>query len=251
MADTVLLERSGPVARILLNRPAVLNAINRQMAHDLEVALTDVEADPEIRVIVVTGAGRAFSAGRDAREIGEPSHRSAAELWDRFEQLDKPVIGAVNGVCYTGALSMVLAFDLIVASESAVFADTHARFGMLHGGGATQRLRALVGPLWAREIIFTSRPISALEAERIGLVNRVVPADELDETVMTLAMSIAANDPGAVRAAKRAINDGIRWGTATGMQLESRAYREQRRRVAHGEARIDVQIPARDSEESR
>jgi enoyl-CoA hydratase/carnithine racemase len=248
---TLLVERSGQVARIVLNRPEVLNAINRQMADDIDAALTELEGDDEVRVIVVTGAGRAFSAGRDAKEIGAPSHRSAADLWDRFEQLDKPVIGAINGLCYTGALSMVLAFDLIVASESAVFADTHARFGMLHGGGATQRLRALVGPLRAREIIFSSVPIDAAEAGRIGLVNRVVAAADLDQAVMDLAQRIAANDPAAVRAAKRAINDGLRWGTATGMQLEARAYRQQRRRVAQGEARIEVQLPARDTEVTR
>jgi enoyl-CoA hydratase len=243
--QTLLVERLDRVAKLTLNRPEVLNAINRSMTDELELALTELEADPEVRVIVVTGAGRAFSSGRDAREIGSSAHRSAGELWERFERIGKPIIGAINGPCYTGALSMVLAFDVLIASEAATFADTHARFGMRHGGGATQRLRAIVGPLRAKELLFGSRPIDAHEAERIGLVNRVVPADQLEAQVMELARAIADNDPDAVRVAKESVNAGLRWGTAVGMELEAREYRAQRRRVAEGEARIDIRIPGR------
>src|SRR5262245_50501680 len=108
------------------------------MLSDVDDALTELEQDPDIRVIVVTGAGRAFSAGRDLKEIGGATHRTGADVWSRFETIGKPVIAAVNGLCYTGALSMLTCFDLVVAAESAVFADTHTRYGMVHGGGSTQ-----------------------------------------------------------------------------------------------------------------
>lgn len=212
------------------------------MLAELDTALDIVDGDPEIRVVVVTGAGRAFSAGRDVKEIGSAGHRSGADLWNRLEQLNRPVIGAINGLCYTGALSMVLCFDIVIAADTATFADTHAKFGMLHGGGATQRLRERVGALHAKELLFSSRPISGAEAERIGLVNRAVPAGELMDEVMQLAATIAANDATAIRVAKSLINAGARWGSAVGFELEAREYRTQRKQVAAGEATIDVRV---------
>jgi enoyl-CoA hydratase len=240
--ETILVAREGAVGTITLDRPKALNAINGRMATELAAALEELEADPAIKVIVVTGAGRAFSAGRDVKEIGGAGHRAAADLWSRIETLGKPVIAAVNGLCYTGALSMLLCFDLVVASEDATFADTHAKSGMYHGGGATQRLRNRVGALKAKELLFTCRPIDAPEAERIGLVNRVVPADRLMAEVNELARVIAGNDPDAIRVSKSLINQGATWGTAVGMDLEAREYRAQRRRVAAGEASIDVVV---------
>lgn len=247
--ETILIERIERVARITLNRPESLNAINLLMADELEAALTELDSDPGVGAVVVTGAGRAFSAGRDAKEIGKASHRSAADLWNHFETIGKPVIGAVNGLCYTGALSMLLSFDLVVAADTAVFADTHAKFGMFHGGGATQRLRDMVGPLKAKEIIFSSQPMTAAEAERIGLVNRVVPAAELAEAAQALATTIAANDPDTLRVAKQLINQGMRWGTAVGLDLEAREYRAQRERVADGRALIEIRTQ-RDEKET-
>jgi len=238
--ETILLDRADGIGRITLNRPSSLNAINQRMVVEIDAALDDLEADPGVRVIIVTGAGRAFSAGRDMKEIGGAGHRSAAELWDRLEALGKPVIAAVNGLCYTGALSMILCFDMVIAAESAIFADTHTRFGMYHGGGATQRLRNAVGPLKAKEIILSGRKIDAHEAERIGLVNRTVPDAELDAAVTELAALVAANDPDALRVAKSLINLGARWGTAVGFDQEGREYRRQRKAVAEGAARIEV-----------
>jgi enoyl-CoA hydratase/carnithine racemase len=124
---------------------------------------------------------------------------------------------------------MLACFDLVIASESAVFADTHTRYGMVHGGGSTQRLRNLVGARKAKELIFTSEPIGAAEAERIGLVNRVVAAEMLEAAVRDLADKIMKNDAAAIGVAKRLINDGQLWGTAVGFELEARAYRHQRR----------------------
>lgn len=239
---TVLLDRSDAVATITLNRPDSLNAINGQMLGELEAILADLDDDPDIRVVIVTGAGRAFSAGRDAKEIGSASHRSAAALWNQIETLSKPVMAAVNGLCYTGALSMLLCFDLVVASEDAKFADTHAKFGMLHGGGTTQRLRNAIGAVRAKELLFTCEPLDAQEAYRLGLVNRVVPADQLLEAAGQLAASIARNDPNAIAKTKMIMNHGTRWGTAVGFETEAIEYRAQRRAVASGKAAIDVSV---------
>lgn len=238
--ETILVNRADGIGRITLNRPEALNAINQQMVVDIEAALDDLEADADVRVIVVTGAGRAFSAGRDMKEIGGAGHRTGATLWDRLELLPKPVIAAVNGLCYTGALSMVLCFDMVIAAEGAVFADTHTKFGMYHGGGATQRLRDMVGPLLAKEIILAGRKVSGREAERIGLVNRCVPDVDLDAAVTELASMVVRNDPDAMGVAKSLINLGSRWGTAVGFDQEARAYRRQRRAVEDGTKAIVV-----------
>jgi enoyl-CoA hydratase/carnithine racemase len=238
--ETLLVERVESAGIITLNRPAALNAINNLMMDEFGLALAELEADADVRVIVVTGAGRAFSAGRDMKEIGTASHRTAADVWIQIEDLGKPVIAAVNGACYTGALSMLLCFDLVVAADVATFADTHAKFGMNHGGGTTQRLRNAVGPIRAKELLFTCKPINADEAQRIGLVNRVVPLADLLTEVLELARTIAGNDPGALRTTKMLINHGTTWGSAMGFELERREYRSQRRAVAEGAATISV-----------
>jgi enoyl-CoA hydratase len=238
--ETILVDEADGTGKITLNRPGALNAINNKMLDELGIALTNLDADPEIRVLVVTGAGRAFSAGRDKGEIGQPTHRSASDLWVRIEDLGKPIIAAVNGLCYTGALSMLLCFDLVIAADVAIFADTHAKFGMYHGGGTTQRLRSVVGPLKAKEILFSCEPMDAAEAMRIGLVNRVVPSEQLDQEVAALARAIARNDPDAIRVAKTLINQGTKWGSAVGFELEEREYRRQRKAVADGTAKIEI-----------
>jgi enoyl-CoA hydratase/carnithine racemase len=239
---TIIVDRSDAVATITLNRPNALNAINGQMLDELERAFAELDDDADVRVIVVTGAGRAFSAGRDAKEIGAASHRSAAELWEQIEELRKPVIAAVNGLCYTGALSMLLCFDLVVAGDAATFADTHAKFGMLHGGGTTQRLRNAIGAVRAKELLFTCEPIDAHEAHRLGLVNRVVAEDQLLDTASRLADSISRNDPNAIAKTKMSMNHGTKWGTAVGFEMEAIEYRQQRRSVASGAAAINVQV---------
>jgi enoyl-CoA hydratase/carnithine racemase len=227
--ETLELDEDQSLGVIRLNRPEALNAINQQMLLDLDAALDRLEQSGSVRVIVLTGTGRAFSAGRDLKEIGGEIHRTGLDIWARLESIPKPVIAAVNGLCYTGALSMVLAADLIVAADTAVFADTHAKFGMFHGGGSTQRLRELIGPRRAKELLFTCAPISATEAERIGLVNRVVPASELMDAVRDLAQAIAANDAAALGAEKELITRGVRWGSTIGLELENREYTRQRR----------------------
>jgi len=237
--ETVLLDKADGLGTIRLNRPKALNAINDQMLADLNAALDDLEADEAIRVIAITGEGRAFSAGRDLKEISTEVHRSAGDVWARLTTIGKPVVAVVNGLCYTGALSMLLACDLVIAADTAVFADTHAKFGMLHGGGTTQRLRDLVGPRRAKELLFTCEPIDAAEAWRIGLVNRVVPAEQLEDTARNLAASIIKNNAVAMASSKYLINAGLQWGTSVGLELETREYKRQRREKAD-ELRADT-----------
>jgi enoyl-CoA hydratase/carnithine racemase len=227
--ETIVLTKEQGLATLTFNRPRVLNAINQRMLEEIEHALTDFEQDDEVRVIAFTGTGRAFSSGRDLKEIGIASHQTGAEVWSRLETIGKPVIAAVNGLCFTGALSMLLSFDIVIAAEEATFADTHARYGMVHGGGTSQRLRDVVGPRRAKEMLFTCAPITAAEAERIGLVNRVVPADALMSVVRDVAQQISKNDPAALRSAKYLINAGQKWGTAVGLELEAHEYQKQRR----------------------
>ncbi len=219
--ESVILDQKDGVAKITLNRPKVLNAMNLALLKDLVEALKEADADPSVKVIIITGAGRAFSAGRDFKEVGSSDFQIGGDFYASAEKVSKPVIAAVNGPCYTGALELVMCCDLVIASESAVFADTHARFGIVSGGGQTQRLPRLLGKLKAKELLFTSEPITAREAERIGLVNKVVPADQLDNEVEALAGKIKKNSPRALATIKALINDGSRTTLASGLKLET------------------------------
>lgn len=238
--ETLLIETNESVTEVTLNRPDVLNAMNNKMLRELGGALAGADADPDIRAVIITGAGRAFSAGRDANEIGEADHVSGSEVWNLIERMGTAVMAAVNGLCYTGALSMLLCFDVVVASSEARFADTHAKYGMRHGGGSTQRLRDAVGRLKAKEMMFTCEPIDAYEAHRLGIVNHVVAPDELLSVTREIAAKIASNDANTISATKHLINQGAIWGTAIGLELEQQEYRAQRMAISQGEARLEI-----------
>jgi enoyl-CoA hydratase len=138
-----------------------------------------------------------------------------------LEDLSKPVIAAVNGYCFTGSLELATCADIIIASENAVFGDTHARFGIVPGGGQTQRLPRLIGPRKAKEMMFASDMISAQEAERIGLVNKVVPPEKLEEAAMEMAEKILKNIPETIRTIKRLVNEGMKTDFETGFKMEA------------------------------
>ncbi len=227
--QTVLLDRADGVARITLNRPRVLNSISAGLLNDLKAALGEADDDDSVGVVVITGAGRAFSAGVDIKtrdpETGQavsPSRELALEVLDIIEKLSKPVIAAVNGHCLTGALELATACDIIVASERAVFGDTHARWGLTPTWGGSQRLPRLIGALKAKELFFTGDILSAAEAERIGLVNRVVPDETLDEAVREMAAKILANSRETIRIEKSLVNRGLEMDYAAGLALERR-----------------------------
>jgi len=224
---TIICEKKDGIARITLNRPEVLNALNAQLFIELKEALEDIASDDTVGVVVLTGRGRAFSAGADVKEMNTGNQdRSPNRRWLHFEvneaieNLDKPVIAAINGYCLTGALETVTACDIIVAAENAIFGDTHARWGLTPGGGMTQRLPRRIGAYKAKEMIFTCETLTAREAEQIGLVNKVVAPEELDKAVDELARKILANSQASIRIQKSLINRGLRLDYASGLELE-------------------------------
>jgi enoyl-CoA hydratase len=217
MTDTyqsIRLERSGPIAVLTLARPERLNAIDKRMLEELQHALDAVERDEEFRVLVVKGAGGNFSSGFDLKEQME-ARPSGHEAWrkildrdfsavTRFWHLKKPTIAAVQGFCLAGACELALMCDITIAAEDAIFGEPELKFG---AGIVVMILPWLVGPKRAKEIIFTGADrVAAPEAARIGLVNRVVPTDQLESAALALARRIAVIDPALVQRTKRAIN---------------------------------------------
>jgi len=231
--ENISLERKEGIAKIVLNRPEALNALNTPLLSELAGALEEVEKDPQTKVAIITGAGRAFSAGMDMKEVsrveeGLPRRIELAwEISQKIEGMSKPVIAMVNGYCYTGALELIMHCDMIIASESAVFADTHARYGLIHGWGGTQHLPRLIGTMKAKELLFASEPVTAAEAERIGLVNKVVPAGKLEEFTKELAGKIIKNSETSVKAIKSLVNRGIRMNLKEGLKLEASEYKHR------------------------
>jgi enoyl-CoA hydratase len=228
--SVVLVEKSGGIATITLNRPEALNALNAELRDAIEHAFRALAKDAEVRVAILTGAGRAFSAGIDLKELSSArTLRSGAADYDMISAIrdfEAPLIGAVNGHAITGGFELALACDLLIASESAVFADTHARVGIVPGWGLSQRLPRLIGIARAKELSLTGNFIDAEQAERWGLVNRVVPAHELLPACRQLALDMLSCDPPSLRRCKQMIDRGYAGTFADGMALEQRISRE-------------------------
>ncbi len=227
MTDLVLRSDTNGVATLTLNRPETLNALSPSLFVELRAHLDAIAADPEtVGCVVLRGAGRSFSAGNDIKAIQSgdraPSATFQAETLDLIEALPQPVIAQVHGHCYTGALELVLACDLAVAGESARFADTHGRWGMTPTWGMSQRLPRRIGPLRAKQMMFTGQPLSGAEAAAIGLVNQCLPDAELDDAVQALAAAIVTNSWHTLRADKRLVNEGQRYTLAEGLAFERR-----------------------------
>ncbi len=222
----IILEKKKAIAKITLNRPEALNALDEELMSELVAALDEIDKDDGLRVVILTGAGRAFSAGRDMKQILGERRRTGRSSYEALANSSKPVIAAVNGYCFTGAFEMVMCADIIIASESAVFCDTHARYGLIPGGGQTQRLPREIGPKKAKELMFTSDRISASEAERIGIVNKVVSPEKLEEAAMEMAEKIVNNDPKSLRVMKSLVNKGMQKDLETGLKMEMEAYDE-------------------------
>ena len=226
----LLVEKSGGIATITLNRPEALNALNGELRLAIEHAFRDLNEDPDVRAAILTGAGRAFSAGIDLKELSsgplESSGAAEYDLLDAMRDFGAPLIGAINGHAITGGFELALACDLLVASENAVFADTHARVGIVPGWGLSQKLPRLIGIARAKELSFTGNFIGAEQAERWGLVNRVVPAAELLPVCRQLAQDMLSCDPPSLRRYKQMIDRGYAVAFEDGMALERRASRE-------------------------
>ena len=227
-SELVITDIDGAIATVTLNRPEAMNALSRQLRQDLAATMYRLEANPEVRVVILTGAGeRAFTAGLDLKELGtEGLAATNAEGPDdnpvkAVELLTKPCIGAINGVAITGGFELALACDVLIASASARFADTHARVGIMPGWGLSQKLSRLIGPYRARELSLTGNFLDAATAADWGLVNRVVPAHELLPAARKLAADMATIDPAFAAAYKRLIGDGYATTFGEGLALET------------------------------
>ncbi len=223
----VTVERDGAVAVVTLNRPEAMNALSRGLRAQLAEAMKELEAETAIRVIVLTGAGtRAFTAGLDLKELGSEglgaanAAAPAANPVKAIEQCPKPVIGAINGVAITGGFELALACDILIASENARFADTHARVGIMPGWGLSQKLSRMIGISRAKELSLSGNFLDAQTACNWGLVNRVVAAADLLPAAMALAADIAGIDPGMVQAYKQLIDQGYAASFGDGLALE-------------------------------
>jgi enoyl-CoA hydratase len=214
--ETIIFEKKEAVAKITLNRPQALNAMNDVMFREIGQALEDSEEDNNIRVVVITGNGRAFCSGVDLKFAREKltSQKAKEDFYRlgnrvkmrRIEEMSKPVIAAVNGFALAGGFEIVLACDLAIAAEDATIGDQHMNYGLFGAGGSPYRLPLLVGIRKAKELIFTGKWISGKEAERIGLVNRAVPADQLESAVDEMVAQLADKSPVAMRISKAYIN---------------------------------------------
>ncbi len=227
MTGLVTRSDGGGVSTLTLNRPEALNALSPALFVELRAHIDAIAGQTEtVGCVVLRGAGKAFSAGNDIKAIqaGEraPSAHFQAETLDAIEALPQPVIAAVHGHCYTGALELVLACDLLVAAESARFADTHGRWSMTPTWGMSQRLWRRIGPLRAKELMFTGKVITGTEAAAMGLANHCVPEAELEPAASQLAAAIVSNSWHTLRADKRLVNEGQRYTLAEGLAFERR-----------------------------
>jgi enoyl-CoA hydratase/carnithine racemase len=229
--ETLLVERRNHVAYVTLNRPDVLNALNTTLRQELKRLFTDVEHDPDVRLVVITGAGRAFCAGADIKEWKEPGsvvedreERRHLNFWEAMSRLDCPIIAAINGFALGGGCELAMCCDIRLASDRAQLGLTELTLGIIPGGGGTQRLPRLIGRGKALELILTGKRIEAHEALRLGLVEQVVPHEQLMPAVEDLAQMIISRAPLAVKYAKEAIVRGLELPLQEGLKVEAELY---------------------------
>lgn len=228
--ENIIAEKKGAVGVITLNRPKALNALSAGLIADLGAALDDFEADAEIGCIVVTGSEKAFAAGADIKEMAGFSYMDAYKAdfitkgWERLAQCRKPVIAAVAGYALGGGCEIAMMCDFILAADTAKFGQPEITIGTIPGAGGTQRLTRFVGKSKAMEMCLTGRMMDAEEAERAGLVSRVIPAAELMDEVMKTAERIAAMSKPATMMAKEAVNRAYETTLAEGVRFERRLF---------------------------
>jgi enoyl-CoA hydratase/carnithine racemase len=229
--ETLVVERRDRIAYVTLNRPAALNALSTGLRRDLGDFFAAAQHDDEIRVVVLTGAGRAFCAGADIKEWKEPTsvvedrdERQRLNFWGAMRQCTFPIIAAINGFAVGGGCELALCCDIRIASDRAEMGLTEVTLGIIPGGGGTQRLPRLVGQGKALELILTGKRIEAQEAWRLGLVEQVVPHEQLMQTVEALALTITSRAPLAVKYAKEAVVRGQELSLEEGLKVEAELY---------------------------
>ena len=229
--ETIVFEKDKNVATITLNRPKAYNALNLKMFEELKWVFTKIEADEDVRVIIITGSGKFFAAGADISEISKiespaDAHHflRQADIFQIIEDFDRPVIAAISGLALGGGCELCLACDLRIAADNAVFGQPEIKIGVIPGGGGTQRLPRLIGMTKAKELLFTGETIDAAEACRLGLVNKVVPKDKLMEEAKAIAKKLASKPKAAFALIKRCIDNGLNMNLASGLTMEMDAF---------------------------
>lgn len=255
MTEVLLTETTQGVTIVTLNRPESLNALSAALRRALVHTFIQLKDDENTRVIILTGAGRAFTAGLDLKELGQTGFdtsggsMTAEDLQAVVRGCGKPVIGAINGFAITGGFELALMCDILVASTEAKFADTHVRMGVVPGWGLSQRLAALIGASRAKELSLTGNYLDAETAERWGLVNRVLPPAELLPHCIKLARDICSADPDTLAEVHRLIDFGWEHTVAEGLVEESKASVRHKTRLSAEvleQRRLAVQDRGRD-----
>ncbi|TMS46542.1 enoyl-CoA hydratase [Mycobacterium sp. DBP42] len=227
--ETILVTRTGRVATITLNRPKALNALNSQVMTEVTTAAAELDADSGVGAIIVTGSEKAFAAGADIKEMAELSFADVYsadffELWSKFAATRTPTIAAVAGYALGGGCELAMMCDILIAADSAKFGQPEIKLGVLPGMGGSQRLTRAIGKAKAMDLILTGRTIDAVEAERAGLVSRLVPADSLIDEALAVAETIAGMSLSASRMAKEAVNRAFESSLSEGLLYERRLF---------------------------
>lgn len=247
--ETIMYEKEDGIGIVTLNRPDRRNALNIVLVREMTRLIDEIAADEELRVVIITGGEKWFSAGADLRDLQETPAATFLDeiraLFRKIENFDRPVIAAINGYCLAGGCEMAISCDLRVAAENATFGLPEIRFGALAIGGATQRLPRIIGVGKAKEMHYTGDPIDAQEAYRIGLVNRIVAPGSVMDEARKLANTLAQRSPAALKMVKFLINAGMRTDLNTAMEFEAElsknlfaspeAFREETRKAAERE----------------
>ena len=232
MYEHIIVESAQSIATITFNRPKSLNALSSALLEELSHALDEICANEDIRVLILTGAGnKAFVAGADINELARLDtlkakvfiHKGLSAI-NKIAEMPIPVIAAVNGFALGGGLEIAMACDFIYASTNAAFGQPEIKLGLIPGYGGTQRLPRLIGPGRAKELLYTGDMLPAEEARQMGIANKVVAPEKLMESVMAVALNMAAKGKVSLRAAKQAVNNGLNADLATGLRIETDAF---------------------------
>ena len=228
--QTILVERRGAVGIVALNRPQALNALNAALVSEIGQVFDDLEADDAIGAIVLTGNEKAFAAGADIKEMADKTYMLAYQEdfitrgWERVAQCRKPVIAAVAGFALGGGCEVAMMCDIVIAAENARFGQPEINLGTMPGAGGTQRLPRFIGKAKAMDLCLTGRMMEAAEAERVGLVSRIVPADKLLEEAVAVAEKVASMSRPIAMMVKEAVNRAFETSLAEGVRFERRLF---------------------------
>jgi enoyl-CoA hydratase/carnithine racemase len=228
--EHLIIERNNSVVRIRFNRPKSLNAFNGAMMGELRNTLEEIKDDPQVKVVIVSGTGRAFSAGVDLKETSAEGFQKGAEFMELGREISeiinnypKVTVAQVHGYCFTGALEFMMFFDMAFCADDTQFGDTHAKWAIMPRWGMSQRLARRVGLQKAKELTFRAMKISGAEAERIGLVNRSWPVEELEQEVDKVVEDIVGNSFEAIIGIKRLYDEGYHTTLGEGLEIELKA----------------------------